>query len=441
MRRLILMLLLSILPPSADSVAFDLPPLECVQQLRSARIALEKGQVDAGLSQLKATVEAFPDELVPLVELWKYHRRHARRGDDADDVRAILTRRLADPESEIPPGVLQYLVEDRDAGPDELELVLVAAAARLAREPEAIPLLKAVADLQLRLEKKVEARTTLGRLFKIAPTDGLRWACIRLDLDLERWADVASQLEPLLDRSTPVPWARLLYTEALSKLGRHDELAAQWLLLAEEGALPAEMLRVLLFDAAWDARDLGNDGKAEEMFRQILDSDPSHQGARSAVLHLYSTVEEQQAHRKALESAWNSEEDPDALLAAGGKLLAAGDAVSARPLLERAAAALPSSEIAWYNLGLAAFQQEDWARAESALERATEINPARAESLFNRGAALQKLDRCTEAIAVINKLLTAQPEMTQAYYYLYVCHAALGQSEQAQDALKRYNAR
>jgi tetratricopeptide (TPR) repeat protein len=74
-----------------------------------------------------------------------------------------------------------------------------------------------------------------------------------------------------------------------------------------------------------------------------------------------------------------------------------------------------------------------------AYARAATLNPSRAESVLQHGIALQKLERCKEAVAPLERALGIDSELTQAHYYLYVCYIELGDQETAMRHLKLYN--
>jgi tetratricopeptide (TPR) repeat protein len=400
--------------------------------LRSARGMLEQGDKHGGVKLLRETVERFPEEVVALVALWDFHRHFGLPEDEAAQLHEILTQHLADPERSLPPGVLRYLIGNPDADERELELLLTAAKARL--KDDDVEMLGAIASLQVRLELIEEARKTYGELRELAPSDMLDWQCVLLDVQLERWADAAAGLAPIVAKKDASLTSRLMYIDALSRSGQYDAMVRQIDRLPSDNPLMTELINGVLSDSAWNLRDAGKDAEAEAVFRRILAADPKNPQALAAVLYLYGTEEELRAHSVALEAARADETDPHVLLEQGGNLLAAGDAEQALTLLERASRELPDEEIAWFNLGLAALKLERWEAAERALLHATKINPSRA-------SALQELGRCAEAIEALNRTLELAPDKTEAYYYLYACHAELGNHAAAQEALRRYNAR
>ena len=417
----------------------ELPPVGCVRMLRAARGMLELGDKQGGVRLLRETVERFPDEVVALVALWDFHRQFGLPDDEAAQLRRILTERLADPESQLPPGVLQFLIGNPDADEEELKLLLQAAKSRLKDDDD--EMLRVVALLQSRLELPAEARETYGRLRDLEPSEILDWTCVRIDIELERWADAAAGLKPIVAGKGTSAISRLMYIDVLSRLGRHEEMLRQVEILFADKPGMIEMTQAILAEAAWNLRDAGKEAEAEAVFRKILAADPEHREARAAVLYLYGSDEELAAHRAALGSAGKAETDPYKLLEQGANLLAAGDAERAFDLLERASRGLPGEEIVWFNLGLAALKLEHWDIAEQALLQASKINPERVDSFLNRASALQKLERCVEAIEVLERALELAPDRNEAYYYLYACHAKLGNDAAAQEALRQYNAR
>jgi tetratricopeptide (TPR) repeat protein len=273
------------------------------------------------------------------------------------------------------------------------------------------------------------------------PDEHLRWRCLSLDYQLERWPDVAEGLWRMLEND-PFFAHRMNYIEVLAKLGRYEELIRQLDLLEKTDDLQPEQLkagmRKLLLQVAWDLRDAGVDEGAESIFRRLLAIDPENAEARNAILHLYSTEEERQAHRLALEARWGAETDAETLAHQGANLLAGGDAAGAFDLLKRAAEGLPDSELTWFNLGLAASRLERWEEVAGAMERAITLNPGRADGYLHRAAALQNLERCPEAIPLLEKALSLDGKLMQAHYYLYFCYHAVGDYEASGEHRKLY---
>lgn len=110
--------------------------------------------------------------------------------------------------------------------------------------------------------------------------------------------------------------------KVLGRLGRHDELLASFEKF--EGNLGIystgirETLGSLILALTWEQHDLGQDERAEMLFRHVLRVAPENTAARLALLHLYSSDEERAAHASRLEQKWENEEDPYLLLEEGG---------------------------------------------------------------------------------------------------------------------------
>lgn len=430
-------------PDSGEEVSQEeeLPPAELILALRQARIAELEGRSDDALAALRTAAKDYPASILPIVELLDFHRRHGLPVESSRELRNLLKQRLYDPSGRLPLGTLRYLVEDPNAAEEDLTLLLGAMLARLERTQPEPRLLAAVAVLQERLGRLAEARQTLGRLLEVQPSDEVLWHCLVLDRQLERWAAVAEFLRTRVDEDK-FSVLRTWYIAALAKLGDLDEIARQIDALGEHATQwwieDQGPLRELLLRVAWDLRDAGNDAGAEKIFRRLLEIEPNCVEARNALLYLYSTEEERQAHESALAERWTAETDPDALAREGATTLAAGDAARAFDLLRRAAELSPDSEIAWFNLGLAAFRLERWDAAREAMERAGAINPSRAEACLYHGAALQNLGRCAEAVPVLEKALATDPALAPAHYYLYLCHRALGHRDETRRHLELY---
>jgi tetratricopeptide (TPR) repeat protein len=432
-------------PPGAgnEEIAISsLPPEELVIGLRAARLELMRGDRDEALRLLRELAETHPETLVPIMALWDYHRKYELPPDEVRRLRELLTRRLGDVTSPLPPGTLQYLVENPDAGEEEISLILDAARRRLAAEEIPDPqLLEAVGVLQARVGMFEEARAAFARAHELRPRSELLWRLFLLDRRLEHWEDAAVSLERLRGASDAAVVLRLAYVEVLAKLGRHEELANELAAMdfRRDPKVFGNPYTELLLRSAWDLRDAGKDKEAEGLFRQLIELEPDNRSARLAILYFYSSDEERRAHEEAVRLNREQEDDPTTLAQEGADLLAAGNAAGAFDLLERASRASPDSELIWFNLGLAATRLERWGVAEKSYARAAAINPSRVESVLQHGIALQKLERCKEAVTELERALDLDSALTQSHYYLYVCYTELGDQEAAGEHLRLYN--
>ena len=230
--------------------------------------------------------------------------------------------------------------------------------------------------------------------------------------------------------------------EALGRVGAYEDLNAV-LDKLDDSILVYDFhvkmtLRDLLLQVAWDFRDAGKNDYSEAIFRRVLAIDPEDREALLAVLYLYSSEQERERYEDLLRQQRLSESDPDKLLADGGRLLAAGNAAEAIELLKRAAFALPDSEAAWYNLGLAALKLERWETAEKAYREAIRTNPARIDAVLNHAISLANLERCGEAVPELESVERSAPEMIAALYWLYFCYDKLENAEKTTEYRRLY---
>ncbi|HXT20371.1 MAG TPA: tetratricopeptide repeat protein, partial [Thermoanaerobaculia bacterium] len=447
-------LVLAVAAAAAPRVsATELPPIPCVEAVRAARIATERGDADMARKGLEAAVDLPGCELPALAGILPLLRAGAYPADRAAALGNRLTARLEDPAVEVPDGLLTQLALIT-AGDDE-DLLLATLERRLAREPavDAKPphpglaeLLEITAELQARRGKPEAARENLARLLALQPSVKIRWRALKLDVLLERWASAEQLLTSMLaEPEAPLPLLRNMQVQVLASLGRFDDMmkaiegVAPPAEPADEAAPPSILSEVLL-DAAWALRHAGRDADAERIFRRVLANEPGQPEAQLALLHFYGTAEERAAQAAAVAARRATESDPLALFEEGSNLLGAGDAAGARDLLARAAPQLRRTdyaEPAWYNLGNAAFKLERWEEAATALGEAIAVNPSRAESHYKRGIALFHLERCPDAVAALARTLELQADKRDAHYYLAGCYTKLGDAAAAarEDAL------
>ena len=459
--------------PAAGGVESDgLPPEECVQIMRGARIARMHEDAATELTKLQAAFKTCPEEIGPIYSLVDYYQRQPGQEENYRKYRSLLLQRLQDPEVDLPIGVIEYLIRNPDtkkslfssSASDATELRAILDRVSRQVEASAAPepaMMRIQAQLQRQVAEYEAAAATLERLWRETAAEDAFGALIELYFKSERWQDAADLMAPRVAKGGRF---RFSYAHVLGKLGRYDDAMKQVELLASgadgavvrrddfevislefEGGYVIDISRQsglygLLMQIAWDLRDLGQDENAEHLFRQLLAESPDSSGLQAIVLNLYADEEERQGHAEALADTWRSETDPDTLFNEGTQRLTAGDAAGAIDLLRRAAPELPELEAAWYNLGMAAYRLEDWATVVSAFGRAGELNPARVQTFFFRGLALEKLDRCGEAVTDLERAAKLDPDRALTHYYLAACHRKLANQTAAAAALERYEA-
>ena len=85
-----------------------------------------------------------------------------------------------------------------------------------------------------------------------------------------------------------------------------------------------------------------------------------------------------------------------------------------RALIERD----PANAEAFYNLGVALKQLDEFADAESHLRKACELDPALPEAPFTLGVVLWQTGRPSDALAEFRAAIARKPDYGQAHYML-----------------------
>jgi len=433
----------------------SMPPADCLRILREARIARMNRDLGGELAGLQAAWAAFPGELAVASDLLERHQRDPLPDELYGEVLAALEQRMANLELPLPYGVLARAVQDPGTTDEVLALFLESLEPRShggqaeSEDPKTVDakLLRLLARLQVRLAQEEAALETMEKLWKHFPSESLRWPLVQLNVKLERWPRVLELMKGEgHDTST---YRRDLYFEALSKAGSYDEVAR----LVEE-LLPTSPPPVsptyypgfmnanveIVKRAAWNFRDRGMDAESEKLFRRVLAAMPNDTESRGVLLHLYGSVEERQEHADALAEKWEEEIDPQELFEEGTQRLTNGNVEGAFELLQRAAPHFPDLEAAWYNYGMAAYRLERWDSVADAFSNAARLNEARLESFLYLGIALQHLNRCPEAVAALERVVSLDPAQTKAHYYLSNCFKILGDTDSARRHMEAYRA-
>lgn len=433
--------LLLTLPTQANTEgnATSLPPTECVKQLREARLAGMDGDPAKELELLQATAEAFPQEIAPVYRLLEYHRHFGLPEAEHQKVDALFASRLRDNSRPSSLGLLEYIVRDTDSTSAQLAEIRAHLERRVAVEEPEPNALRLLVSLERRLENQEAAVAHMERLWKLTGQEVLLFSLIDLYVELKRWEELPPLLKPRLESSADL---LSLYLRTLARLGRLEELEHQIDLITAQDENVYEnrpWIHGSLVSAAWILYDAGNNSGAEGLFRRALQLKPEDPELHEILLHLFASADEQQQHAASLDEKWREERDPHSLFDEGTQRLTTGDAEGAIDLLQRAAEGLPELEPAWYNLGMAAYRLEEWATVEQAFAQSARLNPKREEAFFFRAIALEKLERCEEAVSDLLKARELDPERALTHYYLYSCYTALGRHEEAKEARARYS--
>jgi tetratricopeptide (TPR) repeat protein len=429
------LLLLSALPITAEPTS-SLPPLECVELLRQARVYGMEGDPAKELEHLQQVAEKFPEEMAPINELLDYHRRIGLPQELYNSTFARFRSHLEDPGR--PPELIELsrLILDVDTPEDRLVEIREHLQARSAESPDDTRTLQLLYELNLRQQRWEDAAANLERLFQLTQDRRHLFPLTRLYQKLEQWQAIADLLEGRAQESEDL---RVIYLSALSHLGKAEKSLEQIdRLLSNRAPDRTGWYAAITERTAWRLYDAGSEEAAEALFRRALELEPNAVRLRETLLYLFADPEEQLRHQQKLAEKWQGESHPQDLFDEGTRKLTTGDAEGALPLLRRAVHGLPKLEAAWYNLGMAAYRLEDWETVDSAFARAAELQPEREANFFFRGIALGKLERCEESVAVLEQAAALDPERALTHYYLYFCLNALGRTAEARKALARY---
>ncbi|MEM1177803.1 MAG: tetratricopeptide repeat protein [Acidobacteriota bacterium] len=450
---------LLILTIPATAVAAEvLPPIDLVRGLRSAKIAHSEGEHAREFESLRAVRSAFPDDFSTLYAMLVYHRDHDTTEEQLKSLRQALVAELVDPGKRPPLSLLSLVAADVAADADTLRSMADHLERRTrGEEAKDAGLLELLTSVYLRLDDDGGYIDAFERLNAVEPTDLRRWQLLRHYRRNARDEDAAAFIADWLKEAGPKGQLRTAYVRVLSRLGRYDDVVKQVdLLLAEREQARRELLgdafnlgtgasepyraHSVILEAAWNLRDAGEDAAAERLFRRVVETDPENEAAVNALLYLYGSAEELDARQAEIDAELAAEEDPFALFTEGTERLTAGDAAGALPLLRRAAPSLPKLEAAWYNLGMAAYQTEDWETVVEAFGVASDLNATRVQTVYFRGLALEKLDRCEEAVGALEATLTLDPTKHLAHYYLASCFRELGELAKSKHHRELYDA-
>ncbi len=125
----------------------------------------------------------------------------------------------------------------------------------------------------------------------------------------------------------------------------------------------------------------------------------------------------------------------DPLYVKGETLRAKGDLGSARSLHEEFLSQHPYSLAGLFVVGLEAYQQQDWNRADQVYSKLERYLPDRAQVLYNHALALEQLQQYAPAIRRLKRILMEGTKDYGVCYHLYWCYRKAGQMTQAEEVM------
>ncbi|WP_213736039.1 tetratricopeptide repeat protein [Bradyrhizobium sp. dw_411] len=191
------------------------------------------------------------------------------------------------------------------------------------------------------------------------------------------------------------------------------------------------------FSRAISAYHGGKFLEAEQVFQQIINTDPDHFEA----IHLLAVVQSCQgkketalaSYRRALEVRPNHAE---VLSNRGLTLHELQRFEEALASYDRALAVRPDFAEALSNRGVTLYELKRFEEALASYDRALAVRPDYAEALSNRGYALQELKRYEEALASYDRAIAVRPNYVEALSHRGV---TLHQLKRFEEALASYD--
>lgn len=122
----------------------------------------------------------------------------------------------------------------------------------------------------------------------------------------------------------------------------------------------------------------------------------------------------------------------------GLELLQEGETDAALAELTRVAEADADNEYAWFFLGNAYFEGEDFARALKCYVRAMETVPQYVGAMIGAGQALRMLGDHTRALRMSKQVLRLRPDDPDGLYLAGIVHFQRGEKQEAYGFLKRF---
>ncbi|MCC7274216.1 MAG: tetratricopeptide repeat protein [Alphaproteobacteria bacterium] len=198
---------------------------------------------------------------------------------------------------------------------------------------------------------------------------------------------------------------------ALAGLGRLADAAAAW----ERAARLAPRMADAHANRGGALATLGRVDEAAAAFRAALQADPNH---RLAGLGLADMLLRAGRPDEAVAAADRARVRlgplPDLAVVKAQALAARGDRAAGAALLEQTVAGAPAHAGAWGALGLARLEAGDVDGAVAAFERAEALDPATAETPFNRATAERLRDRLGACVAALDRAIARRPSFAAA---------------------------
>jgi tetratricopeptide (TPR) repeat protein len=131
------------------------------------------------------------------------------------------------------------------------------------------------------------------------------------------------------------------------------------------------------------------------------------------------------------EEHWDAAQD-------GAELVSEGEYASAVRVLTELLGVQPENEYAYYYLGCAHYELEQFDKALKCYVKALELVPTYLGAMVHAGHTLRMLGRYPEAIRLAHEVLARLPGDSDALYLIGAASFARGDNAQAKDYLERF---
>jgi tetratricopeptide (TPR) repeat protein len=122
----------------------------------------------------------------------------------------------------------------------------------------------------------------------------------------------------------------------------------------------------------------------------------------------------------------------------GAELVGEGEYADAVRVLSELIVAQPDNEYAYYYLGCAHYELEQYDKALKSYVKALELVPTYVGAMVHAGHTLRMLGRYPEAIRLAHEVLARMPSDPDALFLIGASSFARGDNAQAKDYLERF---
>ncbi len=418
------------------AVSEGLPPLACIQALRSARLADAAGKVEEAERGYESALDGCGRHVVALLELFSFLERRGLDPTTRAAVVAELERRLDDPDLVVPDTILEQLAANTATAPELLAAVdrrcrsLIDAGADAARQQALWRARGRIAERRADLETAMMAARRLFELGEYNFEAALAWHSLaselrRWDEALQAWRALAQVDAEPTSAEYQWDWYEI---ELAGRAGLLDQQRAA--LRAKFAAPPKPTDQVWELTtglaAVFALRDAGQHQEAAELVRLVTARHPERREPRRVLVHLYADQAEGQAILDQAVQGWMASDDPQEVAYGIVDLIEVSRLAEAETVMGRLAEIGGDHPDLWERVRNAAINARAMAVALEAARRCAELCFNQREAQSALGNVLLTLERCEEALVPLGRALELGE--TQVMGAIDFCRAQLQRS-------------